>query len=229
MNEELGIRASYVKQAVFLATDLVKARVPTIIFGHSRNNVEVMLRYLRDAAAKERIPAARRSWATAGGYLPDQRREIEARLRAGDILAVVATNALELGIDIGELDAVICAGYPGSIAGVWQRFGRAGRRGERSICVLVTSSTPLDQYLAREPEYLLGAPVEEARIDPGQRRGAGAAREVRRLRATVSSRRDVRRSRRRGDGRCARLPRVAPGAARGGRHLPLGGGFLPGQ
>jgi DEAD/DEAH box helicase domain-containing protein len=165
VNEELGIRASYVKQAVFLATDLVKARVPTIIFGHSRNNVEVMLRYLRDAAAKERIPATS-IMGYRGGYLPEQRREIEARLRAGDILAVVATNALELGIDIGELDAVICAGYPGSIAGVWQRFGRAGRRGERSICVLVTSSTPLDQYLAREPEYLLGAPVEEARIDP---------------------------------------------------------------
>ncbi len=165
VNEELGIRASYVKQAVFLATDLVKARVPTIIFGHSRNNVEVMLRYLRDAAAKERIPATS-IMGYRGGYLPEQRREIEARLRAGDILAVVATNALELGIDIGELDAVICAGYPGSIAGVWQRFGRAGRRGDRSICVLVTSSTPLDQYLAREPEYLLGAPVEEARIDP---------------------------------------------------------------
>ncbi len=165
VNEELGIRASYVKQAVFLATDLVKARVPTIIFGHSRNNVEVMLRYLRDAAAKERIPASS-IMGYRGGYLPEQRREIEGRLRAGDILAVVATNALELGIDIGELDAVICAGYPGSIAGVWQRFGRAGRRGNRSICVLVTSSTPIDQYLAREPEYVLGAPVEEARIDP---------------------------------------------------------------
>jgi DEAD/DEAH box helicase domain-containing protein len=79
---------------------------------------------------------------------------------------VVATNALELGIDIGALDAVVCAGYPGSVAATWQRFGRAGRRNGRSICVLVTSSAPLDQYLAREPAYLLGAPVEEARIDP---------------------------------------------------------------
>ena len=164
VNAELGIRASYVKQAVMLATDLVRAHVPTIVFGQSRNNVEVMLRYLRDKVAPD-IDASR-VMGYRGGYLPEQRREIERKLRAGEVLCVVATNALELGIDIGGLDAVICAGYPGSVAATWQRFGRAGRRGERSICVLVTSSAPLDQYLAREPEYLLGAPVEEARIDP---------------------------------------------------------------
>ncbi|MEA2748663.1 MAG: box helicase protein [Myxococcales bacterium] len=163
VNAELGIRASYVKQAVMLATDLVRAHVPTIVFGQSRNNVEVMLRYLRDKVAPD-IDASR-IMGYRGGYLPEQRREIERKLRAGEVLCVVATNALELGIDIGGLDAVICAGYPGSVAATWQRFGRAGRRGERSICVLVTSSAPLDQYLAREPEYLLGAPVEEARID----------------------------------------------------------------
>jgi DEAD/DEAH box helicase domain-containing protein len=164
VNAELGIRASYVKQAVMLATDLVRAHVPTIVFGQSRNNVEVMLRYLRDKVSPE-IDASR-VMGYRGGYLPEQRREIERKLREGEVLCVVATNALELGIDIGGLDAVICAGYPGSVAATWQRFGRAGRRGERSICVLVTSSAPLDQYLAREPEYLLGAPVEEARIDP---------------------------------------------------------------
>jgi len=164
VNAELGIRASYVKQAVMLATDLVRAHVPTIVFGQSRNNVEVMLRYLRDKVAPD-IDASR-VMGYRGGYLPEQRREIERKLRAGEVLCVVATNALELGIDIGGLDAVICAGYPGSVAATWQRFGRAGRRGERSICVLVTSSAPLDQYLAREPQYLLGAPVEEARIDP---------------------------------------------------------------
>jgi DEAD/DEAH box helicase domain-containing protein len=164
VNMELGIRASYVKQAVMLAADLVRAKVPTIIFGHSRNNVEVMLRYLRDKLEGEVPPD--RIMGYRGGYLPQTRREIETRLRAGDILAVVATNALELGIDIGDLDAVICAGYPGSIAGLWQRFGRAGRRGDRSICVLVASSVPLDQYVAREPKYVIGAPVEEARIDP---------------------------------------------------------------
>jgi DEAD/DEAH box helicase domain-containing protein len=173
VNSELGIRASYVKQAVMLAADLVRAQVPTIVFGQSRNSVEVMLRYLRDAVAtgSERTDRgagidASRIMAYRGGYLPEQRRDIERRLRDGDILCVVATNALELGIDIGELDAVVCAGYPGSIAATWQRLGRAGRRGERSIGVLVASSAPLDQYLAREPGYFLGSPIEEARVDP---------------------------------------------------------------
>jgi DEAD/DEAH box helicase domain-containing protein len=173
VNAELGVRASYVKQAVMLASDLVAARVPTIVFGHSRNSVEVMLRYLRDAVATEGTRTDRgtgidpsRIVAYRGGYLPEERRAIERRLREGEILCVVATNALELGIDIGELDAVVCAGYPGSVAATWQRFGRAGRRGAESICVLVASSAPLDQYLAREPDFLLGAPVEEARIDP---------------------------------------------------------------
>jgi DEAD/DEAH box helicase domain-containing protein len=164
VNAELGIRASYVKQAVMLATDLVRARVPTIVFGQSRNNVEVMLRYLRDKVSPD--VDASKVMGYRGGYLPEQRREIERKLREGEILCVVATNALELGIDIGALDAVVCAGYPGSVAATWQRFGRAGRRNGLSICVLVTSSAPLDQYLAREPAYLLGAPVEEARIDP---------------------------------------------------------------
>jgi DEAD/DEAH box helicase domain-containing protein len=170
VNAELGIRASCIKQAVMLATDLVRAEVSTIVFGQSRNSVEVMLRYLRDAVSSRKgdgpwvDPA--RVVAYRGGYLPAERRSIEKRLRDGEILAVVATNALELGIDIGELDAVICAGYPGSIAGTWQRFGRAGRRGAQSICVLVASSAPVDQYLANDPPFLLGAPAEEARIDP---------------------------------------------------------------
>ena len=164
VNAELGIRASYVKQAVYLAKDLVLSGVPTLVFGQSRNNVEVMLKYLREYVSphvpRDKVMGYR------GGYLPQQRRDIEERLRSGDILCVIATNALELGIDIGELDAVVCAGYPGSIAALWQRMGRAGRRGKTSICVLVTSSAPLDQYLAREPKYLLGAPIEEARVEP---------------------------------------------------------------
>jgi DEAD/DEAH box helicase domain-containing protein len=165
VNEELQIRASTLKQAVNLAADLVRAKVPTIVFGPSRNSVEVMLKYLRakvgDVAGADAIMAYR------GGYLPETRRRIEAGLRAGQILCVVATNALELGIDIGDLSAVVCAGYPGSVAGTWQRFGRAGRRGETSIAVLVCGSDSLDQYLAREPKYLFEAGSEEARIDPG--------------------------------------------------------------
>ena len=165
VNEELQIRASTIKQAVNLAADLVRAKVPTIVFGPSRNSVEVMLKYLRakvgDVAGADAVMAYR------GGYLPETRRRIEAGLRAGQILCVVATNALELGIDIGDLSAVVCAGYPGSVAGTWQRFGRAGRRGETSIAVLVCGSDSLDQYLAREPKYLFEAGAEEARIDPG--------------------------------------------------------------
>jgi len=165
VNEELGVRASSLKQAVTLASDLVAARVPTIVFGPSRNSVEVMLKYLRDRVGGDVPPDAIMGY--RGGYLPDTRRRVEAGLRNGEILCVVATNALELGIDIGDLDAVICVGYPGSVAGTWQRFGRAGRRGSRSVAVLVCSSNPLDQYLAREPAVLLDSPAEEARIDPG--------------------------------------------------------------
>jgi len=164
VNEDLQIRASTIKQAVNLAADLVRAKVPTIVFGPSRNSVEVMLKYLRakvgDVAGADAVMAYR------GGYLPETRRRIEAGLRAGQILCVVATNALELGIDIGDLSAVVCAGYPGSVAGTWQRFGRAGRRGETSIAVLVCGNDALDQYLAREPGYLFEASSEEARIDP---------------------------------------------------------------
>lgn len=165
VNAELGIRQSTWKSAVSLAADLCRARVPTIVFGQSRNAVEVMVKYLRDALANERLDEGA-IMAYRGGYLPEVRRGIERGLREGEILCVVATNALELGIDIGDLDAVICAGYPGSIAGTWQRFGRAGRRGTPSIGVLITSSAGVDQYLARTPEALFDGAVESARIDP---------------------------------------------------------------
>jgi DEAD/DEAH box helicase domain-containing protein len=165
VNAELGIRGSCPKRAVRFAADLLRARVPTILFGASRNGVEVMLKYLREATADAGLPP-NAVMGYRGGYLADTRRKIEEGLRSGEILGVVATNALELGVDIGELDAVVCAGYPGSIAATWQRFGRAGRRGAPSVAVLVASSAPVDQYLAREPQYLLGSPIEEARIDP---------------------------------------------------------------
>ena len=165
VNEELGLRANYQKTAVRLTADLVKAGVPTLVFGHSRTGVEVMLKYLRDALADHPIDE-RSIMAYRGGYLPARRRAIEAALREGEIKCVVATNALELGIDIGCLDAVVCAGYPGSIAALWQRFGRAGRRQEGSLAVLVTSSMPLDQFFAGQPNAVVETPIEHARIDP---------------------------------------------------------------
>jgi DEAD/DEAH box helicase domain-containing protein len=124
-----------------------------------------MLKYLRDKLSRDQIdPAAIHAY--RGGYLPQTRRRIETALRAGEIRCVVATNALELGIDIGALDAVVCAGYPGTMAGLWQRFGRAGRRRDLSLAVLVSSSNPVDQYMARHPRQLVSAPIEHARIDP---------------------------------------------------------------
>jgi DEAD/DEAH box helicase domain-containing protein len=165
VNAELGIRQSYVKTAVRLTQDLVRAGVPTLVFGNSRNGVEVMLKYLRDRLARDRVdPSSIHAY--RGGYLPQTRRRIESALREGEIRCVVATNALELGIDIGALDAVVCAGYPGTMAGLWQRFGRAGRRRDLSLAVLVASSNPVDQYMARHPRQLISAPIEHARIDP---------------------------------------------------------------
>ncbi len=170
VNQELGVRASTLKAAVYLAADLVRAKVPTIVFAPSRNSVEVMLKYLReqckDSLKNSPVGVDKTIMGYRGGYLPETRRNIEKGLREGKILAVVATNALELGIDIGDLDAVICAGYPGSVAGTWQRFGRAGRRSSQSVAVMVCGSGSIDQFLAREPEYLLDMQAEHARIDP---------------------------------------------------------------
>jgi len=165
LNAELGIRESYLKATVRLAYDLIVHQVPTLVFGQSRNNVEVMLKYLRDRLATQGVPAETVQ-GYRGGYLPDTRRRIEKGLREGGVRAVVATNALELGIDIGSLDAIVCAGYPGSVAALYQRWGRGGRRLDESLALLVTSSAPLDQYLARDPNFVIGAPVEHARIDP---------------------------------------------------------------
>lgn len=165
VNAELGIRASYRKETARLAKTLVLGGVSTIVFAGSRNGVEIILKYLQDAVSKEGFERGLVE-GYRGGYLPDTRRRIERGLRDGTVRAVVATSALELGIDIGEIDACICAGWPGSVAGLWQRSGRAGRRGGLSLTILVASSGPIDQFLAREPDYLLGAPVEQARIDP---------------------------------------------------------------
>jgi DEAD/DEAH box helicase domain-containing protein len=165
VNAELGIRQSYIKASAKLATDLVRAGVPTLLFGQSRNTVEVMLKYLRDWLTESRL-SPDLVHAYRAGYLPQTRRDIEARLRNGEVKCVVATSALELGIDVGSLDAVVCAGWPGSMAALWQRFGRAGRRQGTSLSLLVTSSGPVDQYVAGTAHQLTQAPVEHARIDP---------------------------------------------------------------
>ncbi|HEV8321637.1 MAG TPA: DEAD/DEAH box helicase [Myxococcota bacterium] len=160
-----GLRRSYLKEARRLVGDLIAAGVRTLVFCSSRLHVELLLKYLREDQARAGRDADLVQ-GYRGGYLPTQRRRIERALREGRLLAVVATSALELGIDVGALDAVVVAGYPGSVAGTWQRFGRAGRRGGAALALLVASSDPLDQYLMRTPDALLGASPEHARIDP---------------------------------------------------------------
>lgn len=165
VNPQLGIRQSSLLAGRDVAARLLLAGLQTIVFAGSRLRVELLLTYLRDAL-RERPGAAERVAGYRGGYLPNERRRIEAGLRDETIRGVVATNALELGIDIGGLAASVVVGYPGSIASLWQQFGRAGRRDEPALSVLVTSSNPLDQYLAAHPEFIFEAPVERGLVDP---------------------------------------------------------------
>jgi len=158
VNRQLGIRRSYLNETRRIAKELLERGQQTLVFANSRLATELLLTYLKDDH-----PSVR---GYRGGYLPKERREIERKLRDGDIRAVVATNALELGIDIGSLDAVVMAGYPGTIASTWQRAGRAGRRQTASLAVLVASSAPLDQYIIEHPEYFFERPPEHAYINP---------------------------------------------------------------
>jgi DEAD/DEAH box helicase domain-containing protein len=165
VNKQLGIRRSYLHETRRLAQEFIDRGQQTLVFANNRLATEVLVTYLKDAAEKgphsgDSIRGYR------GGYLPKERREIERRLRDGEIRAVVATNALELGIDIGSLDAVVMAGYPGTIASTWQRAGRAGRRHSTSIAVMVASSAPLDQYIIEHPEYFFERPPESANVNP---------------------------------------------------------------
>ena len=164
LNRELGVRRSSMLEARRIAAPWIRAGIQTIIFCRSRLQVEVMLSYLREDLAP-RLDANRRVRGYRAGYLPLHRREIEAGLRAGDITGVVSTNALELGIDIGTLETSVLVGYPGTIASTWQQLGRAGRR-SGSVGVFVASSSPLDQFIVRHPEYFLSADPEEGLIDP---------------------------------------------------------------
>jgi DEAD/DEAH box helicase domain-containing protein len=171
INPELGLRRSAMQESVRLADDLLAYGLQTVIFGRSRRGVELVLTYLRQQAAAER------GWGVSpqgadevrgyrGGYLSGQRRQIERGLRSGQVRAVVATNALELGIDIGAMGAALLVGYPGSIAATLQQAGRAGRRDEHSLAVLVTTADPLDQFLAHHPEYLFQRSPEQGLINP---------------------------------------------------------------
>ena len=160
-----GARGSAVTLAQRWALPFLRAGRQTIVFGRSRVAVELLLTGLRESLRESRGPRSRvRGY--RGGYLPTERRAIERGLRDGEILGVVATNALELGVDIGRLDVSILAGYPGSIAATWQQFGRAGRRAGPSVAVLVASGAPVDQYVVHHPEFLLEGTPEEARADP---------------------------------------------------------------
>jgi DEAD/DEAH box helicase domain-containing protein len=165
VNRNLGIRRSYINEATRVAKEILARKLQTIVFANSRLHTEVLLTYLQQANPPQPgKPQPIRGY--RGGYLPGERREIERGLRDGRILGVVATNALELGIDVGSLDACVMAGYPGSIASTWQRAGRAGRRSGSSCAVFVASSAPLDQFIVQHPGYFFGSSPEHAHIQP---------------------------------------------------------------
>jgi DEAD/DEAH box helicase domain-containing protein len=165
VNRYLGIRRSYIHETSRLSQEFLKHNLQTMVFANSRLQTEVLLTYLHQAfPTSPGVPQAIRGY--RGGYLPGERREIERGLREGRIRGVVTTNALELGIDVGSLDAVVMAGYPGTIASTWQRAGRAGRRSGSSCAVMVASSSPLDQYVVRHPDYFFGRSPEHAYIQP---------------------------------------------------------------
>jgi len=165
VNRQLGIRRSYLNETRRVASELVSRGQQTLVFANNRLATEVLLTYLKDACER---PPARPGTVRGyrGGYLPRERREIERGLRDGAIRCVVATNALELGVDIGSLDVVVMAGYPGAVASTWQRAGRAGRRLGTSLAILVASSAPLDQYIVEHPEYFFESSPEHAYINP---------------------------------------------------------------
>jgi DEAD/DEAH box helicase domain-containing protein len=161
IQQQLGIRRSAQAESARLADDLLAYGVQTLLFARARRSVELLLRNLQQTATKGTEVHGYRS-----GYLAQERRSIERSLRQGETRAVVTTNALELGIDIGSAGAVILVGYPGTIAATRQQSGRAGRRNESALAVLVASGGPLDQYLMRHPEYIFDRSPEKALINP---------------------------------------------------------------
>jgi DEAD/DEAH box helicase domain-containing protein len=165
----LGLRKSSLLESVRLANDLLTHDIQSVVFARTRRSVEIILTYLQGQAGEVRSKKGDTSHSIRGyrsGYLPHQRREIEQGLRDGTVKTVVATNALELGIDIGGLGAAVIVGYPGTIASVRQQAGRAGRGDEPAVSIMVASSNPLDQFLAHHPDYFFGSSPEQALVNP---------------------------------------------------------------
>ncbi len=165
VNQELGIRRSYVNETRRVASIFLRKNLQTIVFAQSRLITEVLLTYLKEDSERS-LSQQGLVRGYRGGYLPAKRREIEKNLRGGKIRGVISTNALELGIDIGTLDATVMAGYPGTITSTWQRAGRAGRKSGASAAVLVASSAPLDQFIVNHPDYFFSKNPERALINP---------------------------------------------------------------
>ena len=164
VHKTFGVRRSAVLEVSDLAKRLYTAGIQTIVFAKSRVRVEMIVTYLKELTRDKLQDESVRGY--RGGYLPSERRVIEKGLRTGSIQTVVSTNALELGVDIGQLQACIMTGYPGNIASAWQQAGRAGRRQDEALIIYVAQSTALDQYVVQNPLFLLGSAPEEARIYP---------------------------------------------------------------
>ena len=166
VNRELGIRQSALTPARDIARDLIANHIQTIVFATSRLNVEILTKYLKDHFSKDKPIDDQFVAGYRGGYLPELRRSIEKGLRERAVMGVVSTNALELGIDIGDLEACVMAGYPGSIASTWQQAGRAGRKKDVSVAILIGKSNPMDQFLMENPDYFFSRSPEHCRVNP---------------------------------------------------------------
>ena len=165
VNRQLGIRKSALHQVRMIASTLLQNKIQTIVFAKSRVQVEVLTKALKESVS-DQIGRSGRVRGYRGGYLPTERKDIERSLRSGQVDMVISTNALELGIDIGALDACVLCGYPGTIASTWQQAGRAGRRQGKSLTIMVASSAAIDQYIINHPEYFFSQSPEHALINP---------------------------------------------------------------